>query len=547
MLPVKNGFKGLENGARGSNSGFHGCSRMIRILGMAPFGQYETLLAAGAVLLATAAPPGMASQASAPPLKWERPFSTGDSVYASPAVGWNGLVHVGSQDYSLYAIDPEGVQEWDFETYDRDWIHASAAVDAEGTVYVGALDFFVYALDPDGLLLWMFETESFIFSSPSVGRDGNIYFGCYDQYLYSLDPDGIPRWIFPTAGWIDSAPAVGHDGTVYFGSWDGYFYAVSASGDLVWEYDAGDIIFSSPAIGDDGSLYFGAGNELFALDSGGNLLWKFETDHEDYLVDSSPVIGPDGAVFVGAGHGSVDGGHVYAVNPKNGTEIWSFATNAEVFSSPAVAADGTVYVGDGAHQVYAIDSEGQLVWKHTTGDWVDSSPAIAPDGSVYVGSYDHDIYAFQGDHPLALSRWPQFGADCVRSGDEPNSLSVWLESHGLNQEYPDSAYASPAGDGVANLLKYAFGYFPEDTVSEPDGVERTEEGVVYSFPKDRRKRDVLFLPQMSSDLAEWEEPGYEVEESPKAITRGKVTLPPEEDPRYFRLKVRLKSGFYDKD
>ena len=56
-------------------------------------------------------------------------------------------------------------------------------------------------------------------------------------------------------------------------------------------------------------------------------------------------------------------------------------------SSPAVW-NGTVYVGSGDHNVYAIDAQsGALRWKFVTGNIVHASPAVA-DGIVYIGSWD---------------------------------------------------------------------------------------------------------------------------------------------------------------
>merc|ERR1712151_822308 len=58
-------------------------------------------------------------------------------------------------------------------------------------------------------------------------------------------------------------------------------------------------------------------------------------------------------------------------------------------SSPAIGADGTVYIASGKkdHSLYAIESDGKLKWKYQTeGKLGKSSPAIANDGTVYIGS-----------------------------------------------------------------------------------------------------------------------------------------------------------------
>jgi len=66
-----------------------------------------------------------------------------------------------------------------------------------------------------------------------------------------------------------------------------------------------------------------------------------------------------------------------------------------VRSGPAIAADGTVYVGSLDRKLYAINQDGSLKWIFTTGNYLNSSsPAIDADGTVYVGSFDHKLYAF---------------------------------------------------------------------------------------------------------------------------------------------------------
>jgi outer membrane protein assembly factor BamB len=71
---------------------------------------------------------------------------------------------------------------------------------------------------------------------------------------------------------------------------------------------------------------------------------------------------------------------------------WSFHTNSEVVSSPAIVG-GVVYVGSNDGNLYAIDeSSGKLHWKFETGSAIPSSPAVAA-GIVYFASYDGNFYA----------------------------------------------------------------------------------------------------------------------------------------------------------
>ena len=86
----------------------------------------------------------------------------------------------------------------------------------------------------------------------------------------------------------------------------------------------------------------------------------------------------------------------------NGTLKWAYTTGGNVGSSPAIASDGTIYVGSWDGKLYAIHPDGTLQWAYTTGDHVGSSPAIAKDGTIYVGSNDNKLHAL---NPNGTLQW----------------------------------------------------------------------------------------------------------------------------------------------
>jgi outer membrane protein assembly factor BamB len=43
--------------------------------------------------------------------------------------------------------------------------------------------------------------------------------------------------------------------------------------------------------------------------------------------------------------------------------------------------------------LYAINPDGREKWRFEIGNWVSSSPAIEADGTIYVGSEDSYLYA----------------------------------------------------------------------------------------------------------------------------------------------------------
>ncbi len=58
------------------------------------------------------------------------------------------------------------------------------------------------------------------------------------------------------------------------------------------------------------------------------------------------------------------------------------------------------------HPTYSTLSPGTLKWKYETGYYVFSSPAIGADGTIYVGSWGHYLYAINPDGTLEENSYP---------------------------------------------------------------------------------------------------------------------------------------------
>ena len=97
------------------------------------------------------------------------------------------------------------------------------------------------------------------------------------------------------------------------------------------------------------------------------------------------------------GHDQEHSGRSLLIGPQNGRAIWTFATKGPITGSPAIGADGTIYIGSWDQNLYAVTTEGTEKWSAATGGVVSSTPAIRKDGSIIVGSHDGKVYAFGSD------------------------------------------------------------------------------------------------------------------------------------------------------
>ena len=204
---------------------------------------------------------------------------------------------------------------------------------------------------------------------------------------------GFEKWRFDTINHASGSPVIDEDGTIYVGSQD--FYAIYPNGTLKWKYDTPHVIKSTPAIDENGIIYIGTiydypSDYLYAIyTSNGTLKWKYKVSD----MFSSPAIGNDGTIYLG----DTSNHYIKALYP-NGTLKWRYGTGDAVYSSPAIGDYGTVYCGCHDTYLYALyPGNGALKWKYKTGHWIRTAPCIADDGTIYVVSLDSYLHAVNPD------------------------------------------------------------------------------------------------------------------------------------------------------
>ncbi|HEY3282683.1 MAG TPA: Ig-like domain-containing protein, partial [Armatimonadota bacterium] len=155
-------------------------------------------------------------------------------------------------------------------------------------------------------------------------------------------------------------------------------------------------LYASPAVGIDRTLYVNSrGQALAALKPDGTQVWNYGS--ADW-VRSSPAIASDGTIYVGIPGGGAS--QLVALTPS--AELrWSLPLSGDVSSSPAIGHDGTVYIGSG-DRLNAVSPDGTLKWFYRTSSLVISSPALSHDEkTVYIGSDDGYLYAVDSQGNLS--------------------------------------------------------------------------------------------------------------------------------------------------
>ena len=123
-----------------------------------------------------------------------------DSVYASDRLlyqkgAYSALAEEQASVDSISIEIEQAIIAWPMFHHDPQ--HTGVA-DAHNVIYVGSDDYYLHALNPDGSLKWKYQTGSIVNSSPAVAPDGTIYVGSSDYYLYALNPDGSLKWKYQT-------------------------------------------------------------------------------------------------------------------------------------------------------------------------------------------------------------------------------------------------------------------------------------------------------------------------------------------------------------
>lgn len=352
---------------------------------------------------------------TAPLLQWRREIGP---IISSPVIAPDGSIVLGSvlkdelhPTLAITATNPDGTPKWSFSTgYVDTQVLSTPSIGRDGTVYVGAQDGKFYAIRSDGTLRWSFQGTKPVMQHPVIAPSGDVYVGI-DGDLHAFSPNGTLLWK-TSQGDIagQGGPSLATDGTIYaFGGVQNVhtrLYAFHPDGTSRWAYDLWNsawFVLAPPVVAPDGSVIVVA-DRMYAIKADGTLKWY---NNLSYGISSyaAPAVDLQGNVFYASGW------HVWKLNAQ-GVEVWEYTINAgcgsflgQSLGSPVVDPAGRIYLGLGAGKRSALPCEKKLLVLSPAGTLLTSfalaeipgtsSPALAADGTLYIGNIDGGLYALR--------------------------------------------------------------------------------------------------------------------------------------------------------
>jgi outer membrane protein assembly factor BamB len=195
---------------------------------------------------------------------------------------------------------------------------------------------------------------------------------------------------------IYGSPVIAGDlGLVFFAGYNGKIYAYkinSINGTNAWEYPRGvDVL--KPFVGglaySNGVLYIGdSDGNVYALDAKeGVEIWRVapEDKKKNQKIWATPAI-DNNTLYIG----SFDK-KLYAINITDHSQKWEFTTDGPIMATPVIN-NGTIYFGSLDRNFYAVNAaDGKEKWHITAKNWFWTEPVIV-NNTIYVGGLDWNVY-----------------------------------------------------------------------------------------------------------------------------------------------------------
>lgn len=323
------------------------------------------------------------------------------AVSATPLLGDSGALFVAGGDGSVlqYSVDGILLQS----TLLGGFISASPNIGNDGTIYVGSLSGSFGGVCPNGAAKFLvafaqMQTAPAVTNDPEDDEDLIIINAEESGQVRGYDIRGRQRWSF----FASAAPR----GAVVLDEESDNFFIADASGRVfsasvldgrqqgVCSEDA-----SRPCAMDTdctGQCVDFAFRTARCAPPASDTLCTTNDDCESPAVCVPDAVNTAPALGIATLYLVSEFGNVYALDSHTAALRWTVTVGAPVHSAPAVAVDATgetLVFGADDGMLYAV-RDGQVLWSVPLGASVGtSSPSIAADGTIFIGTSDGVLFS----------------------------------------------------------------------------------------------------------------------------------------------------------
>ena len=158
---------------------------------------------------------------------------------------------------------------------------------------------------------------------------------------------------------------------------DYYLYALDSTGQLLWKFKTGSHLWSKPVFLNDVIYQTSMDKKLYAISaSNGNLLWSTDLGSASL---GSPFIDNNGIIYA-----STLGKNVIAIDSATHAVLWKYQTADSIWSG-LEEKEGVLYFGDLSGNFTALDIASQKpVWQYKVTGSIVSNPLLLDDGIYFT-------------------------------------------------------------------------------------------------------------------------------------------------------------------
>jgi eukaryotic-like serine/threonine-protein kinase len=284
-----------------------------------------------------------------------------------------------------------------------------------GRVVVGDVSGSLAALDPaTGTLGWELDVGSPIRGAPATADDVVFVGTDAGEVIAAHAVTGKLVWRADLGEGAVRASLLVAGGVLYAGTDGGSVVALEpGSGRRLWSMDAGGRVARGPAFAD-GVLYVGSeGGRFSAIDVATRTVrWAAELGAGEV---GTPTVG-GGRVYVGTGLLAARLGNLVAMDVRDGSVAWTFASAGGEPVHMGGLATGRAYVASEDGNLYALDARtGEVIWASDVGERLTTPIAIVGE-VLFLSAEPRSVHALDADTGERL--W------AVQVVGNPSSLSV---------------------------------------------------------------------------------------------------------------------------